>query len=819
MQSNEPLEVGHVSKTGARTLREALPDEVVRVRRRLDARLLVPVLVAWPVVAFVALVAPPLWVWVGASLAGMSSVVVLGRARDSRRARLAALVLAVLALLLLATAGHRSLRDVGPLEDLTTERAVVTIRGLVAAEPVTLGEQGARAEGTREAARPPRVLVRIDVGEVEGRGRVSRVAAPILVSGDRSWAELQWHDEVEAVVRLSTAEPGDDVVAMARPKGTPIVQQAPGLAFRIADGVRSDFRDATADLSPDARGLVPALVIGDTSRTPADLTQAMLDTGMSHLSAVSGSNVTLVLAAAMGLCQVVGVRRRGRPWVALAVLIAFVILARPEPSVIRAAVMGSVGLLALSTSRRQAGVPALSVAIVALLAWDPWLARSYGFALSSVATLGLLLFAQPWGRAIARGLPRRLKWFGPILAVPLAAQAVCGPIVVPLQGSVSLIAVPANLLAAPLVAPTTIVGVTVALLSVVWVGGATWLAWAAGVPAQGIAWVARSCAEVPYGAVDWGDSASAAVALAVVTAVVILVAPWVWRRTRLRPLIAMAVVAVATTFVTPTRVLAWPPPGWVLVACDVGQGDGLVVNNGTRDGRTHGIVVDVGEDPAVIDACLDGLQVSVVDLVVLTHFHADHVAGLAGVLEGRQVVEIRVSPVKDPEALADRTSVLAAAAGTPVRELRAGDVMSVGETRADVWWPGREIAEGSVANNGSVVMTMHVQGVSILFAGDMEREAAAQVIRAARREPDRWGQIDIFKVAHHGSSNRDDRLLDLISGRFALISVGADNEYGHPAPSLLRALESRGFAVHRTDLEGDIAVVSDGHGAVTIRSG
>lgn len=485
-------------------------------------------------------------------------------------------------------------------------------------------------------------------------------------------------------------------------------------------------------------------------------------------------------------------------------LAGFVILARPEPSVIRAAVMGTVGLLALSTSRRQVGVPALSGAIIALLVWDPWLSRSYGFALSSVATLGLLLFAQPWGRTIARVLPTRLKRLGPVLAVPIAAQAVCAPIVVPLQGTVSLIAVVANLLAAPLVAPTTIVGVAVALVSVVWIGGAAWLAWLAGIPAQGIAWVARTCADVPMGSIDWGDSALAAIWLAVLTAVAIAAAPWVWRHSRLRPLVVAAVVLVTSAFALPTSPLAWPPPGWVVVACDVGQGDGLVVNNGNG----HGVVVDAGPDPDAMDACLDRLGITAVDLVVLTHFHADHVAGLAGVLDGRAVAEIRVSPITEPRAEAARVSSLAAAAAVPVRPLRAGDTITVAGVRAEVWWPAREIDAGSVANNGSVVMTVHVRGVSILFAGDIEREAAGQVLRAALLEPDVWGDIDVLKVAHHGSSNRDDRLLDHVTGRTALISVGEDNDYGHPAPALLDALGSRDFDVHRTDLEGDLAVVS-----------
>jgi competence protein ComEC len=395
---------------------------------------------------------------------------------------------------------------------------------------------------------------------------------------------------------------------------------------------------------------------------------------------------------------------------------------------------------------------------------------------------------------------------------------VCGPIVVPLQGDVSLIAVPANLLAAPLVAPTTIVGVAVAVLSVVWVGGASWLAWLAGLPAQGIAWVARTCAEVPLGTVEWGDSAVAAVALAGVTVVVILVAPWVWRRVRLRPLLGLAVVLVATAAATPTSVASWPPPGWVFVACDVGQGDGLVVNSGVRAGTGHGVVVDAGEDPGLIDGCLERLGIGVLDLVVLTHFHADHVAGLAGVLEDRAVAEIRVSTVAEPDVMADQVHELASTAGVPVRQLRSGDTVRAGSMTADVWWPGHLLSEGSVPNNASVVMTVSVRGVDLLLTGDMERESAAQVIRAAKRDPERWGEVDVFKVAHHGSSNRDDRLLDLISGRLAVISVGEDNDYGHPAPSLIHALESRGFTVFRTDLHGDVAVVVDSGGQLTVRT-
>jgi competence protein ComEC len=269
--------------------------------------------------------------------------------------------------------------------------------------------------------------------------------------------------------------------------------------------------------------------------------------------------------------------------------------------------------------------------------------------------------------------------------------------------------------------------------------------------------------------------------------------------------VAVAVVVLTAGLGAPTAPVAWPPPGWALIACDVGQGDGLVADNG--DG--HVIVIDAGPEPESMRACLDRIGATAVDLVVLTHYHADHVGGLAAVLE-RPVAQIRASPVLDPPAEAARVARLAAGSRVPLGELRSGQRLTVGAVTADVWWPARRIDAGSVPNNGSVVLTMHVRGVTVLLAGDIEREAAAQVLHESQLDPARWGRIDVLKVAHHGSSNRDDRLLDRVDGRLAVISVGADNDYGHPAPSTMKALQDKGFEVHRTDLEGDVAIVSEG---------
>ena len=422
----------------------------------------------------------------GAVLVGTGLLVLRRGAADLWR-RPALLLCLLVVLLQVAAAGHAVLRARGGVVELAHDRAVVTAHAVVTGDPLVLAGTGDRARVLREAT----------VELVDARGTRRAAAAPVLLTGDTRLVDLPWRATVLVTGRLGATEPADDRVATLAVTSDPRVVQPPGTVARAAERLRAGLRTAVDDAPEDARGLLPGLVIGDTSRTPPDLTEAMRATGMTHLTAVSGSNVAVVVGLVIGLCVLVGIPRALRPWLALAALAGFVVLARPEPSVVRAAAMGAIGLIGLSRSRRSAGPPVLGAAIVVVLLLDPWLARSFGFALSSLATLGLLLFTRPWGDAIGRRLPSRLAALGPALAIPVAAQAMTAPVVVLLQGSVSVVGVLANLLAAPLVPIATVAGVAAALVSVVWPGGATLVGWVGVVPTTGIAQVARRFARGP----------------------------------------------------------------------------------------------------------------------------------------------------------------------------------------------------------------------------------------------------------------------------------------------------------------------------------
>lgn len=724
-------------------------------------------------------------------VAALVAVVLWAGQSVVRRPLLARVILAVLLGIVcgsIATAARVAVRDADPLDRLVRAGAEVTAGLVVRDDPRPVAGAVGR----------PVLVVAAELSWVReaDAARISVPARVLVLAGHEAWHGLLPGQRLSATGRLMAPRGGDLTAAVLSTNEAPTLAGQPSWAQRAAGSLRAGLQRACAPLSDEPGGLLPGLVVGDTSQLPPAVEEDFRATGLTHLNAVSGSNVAIVAGFVLLLAR----WGRAGPWLAATAcgiaLVGFVILVRPSPSVVRAATMGAIGLLALATGRPRAALPALGAAVVVLIVLDPELAGDPGFALSVLATGGLLLLAPRWRDAMRRrGVPAGVA---EALAVPAAAQLACTPVVAGLSGTVSLVAVPANLLVVPAIAPATVLGVAAAVLSPVWPGGAEFAAWLGSWPAWWLVLVARYGARLPAGTLPWLDGVLGGLLLAALTVALLFAT----RHPAVRKLVAVVAVS-AVVGVLPVRLLAsgWPPPGWVIVLCDVGQGDAAVLPVGP--GRA--VVVDAGPEPTATDQCLRRLGVDRVALLVVTHFHADHVGGVEGVHRGRRVDMVVVPPWPEPAAGRDLVHRLATGGKARVVEVSAGWRYAAGQVELVALGPPFPMrGTRSDPNNNSLVLAARVAGVAILLAGDAESEEQQALLD--RLGPNRL-RADVLKVAHHGSAYQELTFLDAVDPAVALVSVGSGNGYGHPAPAVLDRLSHSGARVLRTDIAGDLAVL------------
>ena len=731
---------------------------------------------------------PGAWAVAGIGVAVASTLAVL---RRSAQCLAAAVLIAGLA----AVGGVLAYRlSAGPVASLAGQRAAVAAELMIRTDLHSLGGSGIRgAYGT----------ARTTVVEVAGRGETINVHAPVLVvvtgAALEPWSRLPVGSRVEVSGRLDAPDRGSDLAAILRVRSAPLLVQPASAPLRVVERVRQGLRDAVAHRRSEPRALVPALVLGDTSAMTPELMEDFSDTGLTHLTAVSGANLTLLLAFLLTFGRWVGVRGWWLRLIGLLGVIAFVGLCRTEPSVLRAAAMGLVALAALGSGARRAGLRNLSVAAVILLAVDPFLSRSVGFTLSVLASAGIVWWARRWAMIMNRWLPLIIA---ESIAVPLAAQLATQPVVAAIAGKVSASGLLANALAAAFVGPATVLGFAAAGASMISSQLAAIFGFGSAWSAQLIIWVAHAGARLPGSSLRWPVSPAALtwLTLACVTAAWLMA--YVLARRWLSLLFAAALTGCLA--VAPAQP-GWPPANWLLVACEVGQGDGLAVRTGARSA----VVVDAGPDAAAMRRCLDQLKISTVPLLILTHFHADHVDGLDGVRQRRRVGEVWVSPLASPAYEVERVRQWAGANGQPVTSPPVGTTATVGELTVRVLGPvDHPIAaedESSTQNDESLVVMITAHGLRLLLTGDVEPPGQAAILESGADL-----RADVLKVPHHGSSRQDRAFFAATGARLAIASAGPDNDYGHPAPRTVQLINSLGMTLLRTDQQGSVAITTDG---------
>lgn len=630
-----------------------------------------------------------------------------------------------------------------------------------------------RAVGATDSPEPLVVPMRIGVERVPGMelGTVIRITGQAMVTdpGERA-ALVLFGDDVEVIV------PAQGV-------------------FGVAAHVREEFVERAVSLPEPGAGLLPGLAVGDTRAVSEELNDAMLTSGLSHLTAVSGANCAIVVGAVFWLVALCGGGRTLRIVLALTALSGFVVLVTPEPSVIRAGTMAGLAMVTLLCGRPSAGVGVLCLAVVGILIVDPWLAATPGFALSAAATGALIVLAPPLARGLGRWMPQPLAL---ALAIPLAAQLVCGPIIALFAEQQSIIGIAANILAAPAAPIATVIGLLACLAAPIPIL-ADLLVASAWLPAAWISTTATVTAGMPGAQilVVPGVGTALIVALLSIAVGVSLCASGIAADRRVRA--GSVVVLVVAVALTGARVLlAGPlavmsvPDGWSIAACDVGQGDALVVRSEDRIA-----LIDTGMEVEPITSCLNALAIDHIDLLVLTHFDADHVGAASAVLG-------RVGTVlHGPTDSTTDARLLEELADGGARTVQAATGMQgrLGGAAWHVLWPRKDSVAFPAGNDASIVLEISGGGVPrSLFLGDLS--ATPQRMLSAQLH----GTYAVVKVAHHGSADQDAGLYAQLQPAAAIFSAGADNDYGHPRAEALSMLEAAGAHLLRTDQQGRILI-------------
>ncbi len=568
------------------------------------------------------------------------------------------------------------------------------------------------------------------------------------------------------------------------------------------DGVRArSERALTAGVPAPQGALARGMVLGEDAALTEDVRENFRTTGLAHLVAASGANVVLLATLVLALGAAAGLGLSGRLWLALALVAAYVPLAGGGPSIQRAGVMGAAGLLAALAGRPASRWYALLLAAALTLAWNPRAAADAGWQLSFAAVLAMLVLVPALrARLAAAGVPRGLA---EALAVTAAATLGTAPLIALHFERLSLVSLPANLLAAPAVAPVMWLGTIAGALGQVAPGLAAPVAALAALPLGYLTWLADRAAALPFAEVAVPSPGPLGL-VAIYGATVLAALAWrlLPRAGRRRAAAVLAAGALAAGVVAVLRSGPPEPPRDLTISfLDIGQGDATLIQHGAA-----AVLVDSGPPDGPVLARLRAAGVRRLDVLVLTHNALDHDGSAGAVLAA-----IPVGLVLDGEEATSHGSIRGLSAARNLRRIAsdAGQVLRAGPIELRVLWPHREPAAPADAEPNDRATVLHVRdgAFDLLLTADAESNVVAGLDLPV---------VEAMKVAHHGSDDPGlPGLLARLRPQAAVIEVGARNSYGHPTPSTLAALRQVPI-VRRTDLDGTVRItVRDGRMAVS----
>ena len=565
---------------------------------------------------------------------------------------------------------------------------------------------------------------------------------------------------------------------------------------RVLDSWREERKEvvrlASSFLPANEASLVVGMTLGDAAGLAREVKDDMATSGLTHLVAASGANIALTYAFVTLPLLAVSVRRKARVLAGAAGIAVYVAAVGPEPSLLRAALMAVPLMIGRYAGFRTPPLNALALTVLAWCLMDPALVGEVGFVLSVGATAAILALSVPLAEVIRQVSRERIsRNLALVVSVPTVAQAACTPVLLLLAPETSVWAVPANIAAELVVAPATVSGFVGIIVAHVWAPlGVPFFA-LAGAGAHVLVLIAQVSAALPGAHIALPAGAGGALSTA---GVLIVVGLTLWLRTRREVRWALAFLAVIALFGGVSTLIPGDVEDWDVVMCDVGQGDAMLVRAG---GKT--VLIDTGPDPNMLARCLDRAGVGAIDLLVVTHPHADHDGGIPALTGERTPRQAWVCPLD--------TTTKAKLPRTEVDTVLAPRAETVGGVSLTVLWPrsaeearalgaGEGGGEESALNDCSISMRVEAPEWSALTLGDLEPDAQARLAHSGAVKP-----VEVVKVAHHGSRRQAPELYEAAHAPLAIVGVG-ENSFGHPHPKTLAMFERQGTVLRRTDEEG-----------------
>jgi competence protein ComEC len=757
-------------------------------------------------------------IWFAAAAAAVLSAIILHRSRQRRLT----FVLAHLTIFCFAVGFYISRL---PIIDQThisyyNEQQSVVVTGLVIDEP---------------DIRDQSILLRVEVENIIlNGGQLRPVEGLILITVPR-FPIIPYGTRVQAIGNLETPGEGADFdyksylarqgihSQIAWPELTILAENQGSFLYQAIFSFKGKAQSTIQQLLPDPQSaLLTGILLGNDQGLTPELAEQFRITGMTHIIAISGFNIAILVGSIVALGRpILGHRRASL--LALGIVFLYTLLVGADAAVVRAAVMASLFIY----SRRMMGRPTFAPASLFLAAWimtllNPFLLWDIGFQLSFAATLGLMLYADPFSRwTEARLLPlvgrqttkRLMHFLSEAVLVTLAAQILTLPLIVGYFHQLSFVSLLANLFILPAQTGVMIWGALATLAGMIVPAVGQVLAWVAWLFLSYTIVLVRFFAAIPGAAVSVNVSPTTIVAVFVL----IIAITWLWRQRPAKRQAALSQIqtnfprwtAVSLTGLAAILVLVWGtsrPDGNLHIAfLDVGQGDAIFIQ--TPSGRQ--IIVDGGRFPSVLSEHL-GRQIPFwdreIDLVVATHPEADHINGLPGVFDRYRVGRLLTNgETRNAGAMA---ALLTAAQTqeTPIIPVSAGEIIQLGDgVKLEVLNPPG-LLNPQNSNQNSVAFRLTYGSFSIVLPGDTEMLAEQAMIQSGRPL-----QAVVLKAGHHGSNTSSTTpFLSAVRPQVVVISAGQDNQFGHPHPEMLQRVADTGAIILRTDELGTIEVISDG---------